>query len=58
MNRYEQLYTVLMSIQDDFRKFYESDNKAAGVRVRKSMLELRRLSQDIRKEVQDLKNAM
>ena len=58
MNRYEQLYSVLMSVQDDFRKFYDANNKAAGTRVRKGMLELRKLSQDIRKEVQEIKNAM
>mgnify|MGYP002624718521 CR=1 FL=1 len=58
MNRYEQLYSVLMSVQDDFRKFYEGNNKAAGTRVRKGMLELRKISQDIRKEVQDIKHAM
>ena len=56
MNRYEQLYSVLMSIQDDFQKFYQHNNKAAGTRVRKGMLELRKLSQEIRQEVQTIKN--
>ncbi len=58
MNRYEQLNQTLASLKDDFEKFYESDNKAAGTRVRKGMLDLRNLAQEIRKEVQDKKNAM
>ena len=58
MNRYEQLNQVLTSLQGDFEKFYEKDNKAAGTRIRKGMLELRNLAQEIRKEVQEKKNTM
>jgi len=58
MDRYEQLHSILMSVQDDFRKFYQNRNKAAGTRVRKNMLELRKLSQEIRQEVQTIKNDM
>lgn len=58
MDRYEQLHSILMSVQDDFRKFYQHRNKAAGTRVRKNMLELRKLSQEIRQEVQAIKNDM
>ena len=57
MDRYEELYRVLMSAQDDFRKFYEDGNKAAGTRVRKAMMELRNMAQEIRQEVQSKKNA-
>jgi flagellar biosynthesis/type III secretory pathway protein FliH len=57
MKRYEELYRVLTSAQDDFRKFYEDGNKAAGTRVRKAMMELRNLAQEIRQEVQEMKNA-
>lgn len=45
-----------MSLESDFGKFYEKNNKAAGTRVRKGMQDLKNLSQEIRKEVQDLKN--
>ena len=58
MDRYEQLNQILTSMKDDFQKFYESDNKAAGTRVRKGMLELRKLAQEIRQEVQDKKNSI
>ncbi len=56
MNRYEELEALLASLKEDFQKFYEGDNNAAGTRVRKGMLELRNKAQDIRKEVQEIKN--
>lgn len=56
MNRYEQIEALLESLKDDFDKFYEKSNKAAGTRVRKGMLELKNLAQDIRVEVQEIKN--
>lgn len=56
MNRYEQLEALLESYKEDFSKFYDNGNKAAGTRVRKGMLEFKNMAQDIRKEVQDIKN--
>ena len=56
MNRYQELETLLESLKDDFQKFYEAGNKAAGTRVRKGMLELRNKAQEIRAEVQEIKN--
>ena len=56
MNRYEELEALLASLKEDFGKFYEKGNKAAGTRVRQGMLELRNKAQDIRKEVQEIKN--
>lgn len=55
MDRFNQLKSLVDSFEKDFEKFYEKDNKAAGVRVRKHMQELRTLAQDIRAEVQNLK---
>ncbi len=56
MNRYEELAAMLESLKDDFSKFYRDGNKAAGTRLRKGMLDLRNKAQDIRKEVQEIKN--
>ncbi|MBT3303344.1 MAG: histone H1 [Bacteroidetes bacterium] len=56
MNRYAQLRELLLSLETDFIKFYEKNNKAAGTRVRKGMQQLKVLAQDIRSEVQGLKN--
>jgi hypothetical protein len=55
-NRYQELKTLLESLEGDFTKFYEKNNKAAGTRVRKGMKDIRDLAFEIRKEVQDLKN--
>ena len=56
MNRYEELEALLESLKEDFGKFYDGGNKAAGTRVRKGMLELKNKAQDIRIEVQEIKN--
>lgn len=56
MKRFEELSALLSGLEDDFLKFYEKGNKAAGTRVRKGMQDLKNLAQDIRKEVQDIKN--
>jgi hypothetical protein len=44
-------------MEADFEKFYEAKNKAAGTRIRKGLMDLKNLAQDIRKEVQDMKNS-
>ena len=46
-----------MGLEEDFDKFYDKDNKAAGTRVRKGMQEMKEMAQEIRKEVQEMKNA-
>ncbi len=45
-----------MSLEGDFEKFYDKDNQAAGTRVRKGMQDLKNLAQEIRVEVQEIKN--
>lgn len=56
MDRYAELRDLILSLETDFKKFYEKDNKAAGTRVRKGLQDLKNLSQDIRVEVQEKKN--
>jgi len=56
MNRYAQLREMLLSLETDFIKFYEKNNKAAGTRVRKGMQDLKVKAQEIRAEVQGMKN--
>jgi Histone H1-like protein Hc1 len=55
-NRFDELKSLMMSLEDDFSKFYEKGNKAAGTRVRKGMQDLKDLAQNIRVEVQSAKN--
>jgi len=57
MKRFEQLRDLVASLEDDFDKFYEKENQAAGTRVRKGMQEMKNLAQEIRIEVQSKKNA-
>ncbi len=55
-NMFSKLQEHVASLEDDFSKFYDKGNKAAGTRVRKGMQELKQLAQDIRVDIQDKKN--
>ena len=55
MNRHQELLDLVESFRADFEKFFVKQNKAAGTRVRKHMAELKRKAQEIRNEVQDVK---
>lgn len=55
-NSFEKIREHIMSLEDDFSKFYDKKNKAAGTRIRKGMQELKDLAQKIRLEVQNMKN--
>lgn len=55
-NRFNEIKDLVMSLEGDFDKFYDKNNQAAGTRVRKGMQELKELAQDIRGEVQKIKN--
>ena len=57
MSKYGELKDFVMSLEDDFTKFYEKGNKAAGTRVRKAMQELKQKAQDIRVDIQEKKSA-
>jgi hypothetical protein len=56
MNRFDELKDLVMSLEGDFDKFYNKQNQAAGTRVRKGMQDLKVLAQDIRLQVQNVKN--
>ena len=57
MNHFSKVKDLVMSLEADFEKFYDKNNSAAGTRVRKGMQELKNMAQDIRKQVQDMKNS-
>ncbi len=57
MQKFEELKKLIASIEDDADKFYNKENSAAGTRLRKSMQDLKNLAQEIRTEVQSLKNS-
>lgn len=56
MSRFDDIKGVITGIEDDMTKFYEKGNKAAGTRARKGLQQLRKLSQEVRLEIQDIKN--
>lgn len=43
------------NLKEDFDKFFVRSNKTAGTRIRKVMQEVKKLSQEIRNDVQDYK---
>lgn len=65
LDKYDQLVSLLTSeveiegkkfnLKDDFEKFFIKGNKSAGTRIRRVMQELKKMSQDVRKDVQDYK---
>jgi len=57
MNRIEQLQSMVADLEVDMNKFYEKENKAAGTRARKQLQELKKVAQEIRLEIQDMKNS-
>jgi hypothetical protein len=56
MSKFEELKNHVLDLEKDFEAFYDKGNKAAGTRVRKAMLALKKLAQDIRTDVQDKKS--
>ncbi|MFA3783157.1 histone H1 [Melioribacteraceae bacterium 4301-Me] len=53
--KYQQLVEYLKSLEVDVQKFYEKGQAAAGTRLRKGLSELKRMAQEIRNEVQEIK---
>jgi len=53
---FDELQNVINDCQADITKFVEGNN-SAGTRVRKAMQVIKGLAQDVRKEVQEQKNA-
>jgi hypothetical protein len=56
-DHYSDLKAIVENAEDDFKKFYEKGNKAAGTRVRKAMQDIKAKAQEIRADVQERKNA-
>jgi len=56
MSRIDEVKNLMSELEGDLDKFYNKGNKAAGTRARKSLQDLKKLAQDIRLEIQDIKN--
>ena len=65
LDKYDELLNILIEevevdgkrffLKEDFEKFFIKGNKTAGTRIRKVMQKIRKLSESIRKDVQDYK---
>lgn len=44
------------NLKEDFEKFFVRGNKTAGTRIRKMMQEIKKLSQEVRNDVQTYKS--
>jgi DNA anti-recombination protein RmuC len=56
MENVNRIQEVLNNVQTDVEKF-GNGNKAAGTRIRKAMQEIKTLAQNVRTEVQTIKNS-
>lgn len=52
---YQNLFDHLRTLEQDVEKFYAKGQAAAGTRVRKGLSELKKMAQDMRNEIQDIK---
>jgi hypothetical protein len=55
MNKFEDLVLAVKNLETDFQKFYDKGQAAAGTRLRKGLSDLRKLAQDVRKDIQEVK---
>ena len=54
-SNFKKLKNLLSESEEDFTKFFEKGNSAAGTRIRKCMQDLKTLAQETRLEVQERK---
>jgi hypothetical protein len=57
IQKFNELKSLIASLEADADKFFNKGNSAAGTRVRKGLQEVKNLAQTIRLEIQDAKNA-
>ncbi len=57
IQKFNELKSLIEGLEGDADKFFNKGNSAAGTRVRKGLQEVKNLSQTIRLEIQDAKNA-
>lgn len=65
LDKYDALVKILteeveiegskFNLKEDFEKFFVKGNKTAGTRIRKIMQEVKKLSQEVRNDVQEYK---
>jgi len=51
MENFNELKETLLALEEDATKFYDKGNKAAGVRLRKGLQDIKAMAQVIRQDV-------
>lgn len=57
MGKFEDLKSLIESMNEDYAKFSEKGNSAAGTRVRKTLQEVKKLAQEMRVEISEKKKS-
>ena len=58
MEKFEEIKALIEACNEDVDKFYVKGNKAAAVRIRKTMQDIKNLAQEVRIHVQETKNSL
>ena len=53
MELFNELKALVAGLEEDATKFYEKNNKAAGVRLRKGLQDIKSMSQALRVDVSE-----
>jgi vacuolar-type H+-ATPase subunit H len=56
MQLFEEIKQIIAEAEKDAAAFYEKGNKAAGTRLRKSMMEAKNKAHEIRQQITEMKN--
>jgi phage tail tape-measure protein len=56
MEKFNNIKSLLESVEKDAESFYAKGNKSAGTRLRGAMQTLKQMAQEVRTEVQEIKN--
>ncbi len=57
MEKFNNIKSLLESVEKDAESFYTKGNKSAGTRLRGAMQSLKQMAQEVRSEVQEIKNS-
>ena len=57
MEKFQELKELILSLEGEAEKFYNKGNASAGTRLRQGLQLVKTSAQDLRKAVQEKKNA-
>jgi hypothetical protein len=58
MDKFNELKTLIANLEEEATKFYDKQNKAAGLRLRKGLQEVKTLAQELRLNVSETKKTL